>query len=457
MKRCLISIGVLTCLLLGIHHAAAQQERYANDFAKAARIGTYASSRVVVMYFTATDSTADEVFTQAQLNEQLFSDQTGLKRYFTEVSQGRYSYGGKVIVNQLPITKAEFKPIDPNHNGVMKWLNDRFPDGVPGTYPDLSEYDLPIILVAHGSFSGLSGSWKYSTPNLKFGNQQLPDVSVVNFAIDKKYEDQPFSIYYYPSDKPFKGWGESYHLKVPDLGLKGWHSTLIHEWLHNIGLGTHSWLWTAQNEPLADPTPNYRGKLEGEEYGDPFDPLGRSGKGGGLHPHGLWQYLLGWLTPDELTEIKATQQNVRLIPLEKTGGKRLVQIHPKGQILNERSVDKQWLFVEYRRPIGLDKHLGIDYYKSNTEGLMVRVGMTYALKSTLLDMNPDNVLVQYRGTLRGDAHEVTLNAGQEFYHPQSQITLTNVRPDGDNGITFDVIMGENPNAKPGVHPQSSGG
>ena len=200
------------------------------------------------------------------------------------------------------------------------------------------------------------------------------------------------------------------------------------------------------------------------------------------------------LLPDaEKAVINSSKKNIKLIPLHKTGpGIRagLIQIDKELSsplIARENTVKingtpvsiqkpfpnataKIDLYVEYRRAESYDKNLSNDLFVENTNGLMIHLAFNnvkippstinwpdgskldvnqswidifepwFNTYSWLLDMSPHNGFTS-----------VTLNQGWQFYHDDWEVTIRNIRPDGDNGITFDVDYGKRTDVVTGVH------
>jgi hypothetical protein len=130
-------------------------------------------------------------------------------------------------------------------------------------------------------------------------------------------------------------------------------------------------------------------------YGDPFNAMG-SGEGSFS---GIQQYVLGWLTGRVATASAETAQ-YSLAPIESAATTLQVLKVPDGD---------GTLWIEYRRPIGVDSRM-----LPGTEGVQIRRQMPrQGYKSILLDMTPTD-----------DFWDARLAVGQSFTSPYTKVRIT---------------------------------
>jgi hypothetical protein len=213
-------------------------------------------------------------------------------------------------------------------------------------------------------------------------------------------------------------------------------------------------------------------------YGDPFDLM--SGLDFSMLFNAALRDKAGIMPAKEKIVITSTSTNntdVRLMPYHQMGpGTRAAVIEIDGRLpsplidipyrayADPQPTAKIDLYVEYRRAQSYDENLKSEKLVENTKGLLIHLSLNeidmkiphsyqlpngksheydevweeydknyFSIRSWLLDMTPHDG----RAT-------VTLNRGAKFYHDEWGITIQNIRPDGDEGITFDVEYGKKP-------------
>lgn len=121
---------------------------------------------------------------------------------------------------------------------------------------------------------------------------------------------------------------------------------VAHEAGHNLGLNHASSLDYA---PLALGPPGVDGIHQ--EYGDPFSIMGSGGEGEGFlsHYNAPHKAQLGWLDPASVMNIE-TDGTFLLQPFENPNGVRALRVR-RGPTSDD------WLWLEYRQPIGYDAGL----------------------------------------------------------------------------------------------------
>jgi len=424
-----------------------------------------AADDVAVLYVYASDVEEEKVWTQAEMEEHVNGP---LREFWKQQSYGRYVPAAKVFVWRMPVTSGELAANKKHY--VVDSLKALLPNGGDFDVPEFnpSEYAMTHILLG-GNVIGYGGGM--GTGDLKVNGELFTGLKLGSYTYahsTSQYWIPNLRFGYYNAGSVFQGRWNGQVSGYPELGLNDDDGTFLHEWGHGLGLSTHANSWRSEKEPLYGEM-YWRGKSDfwsqESDYGNLFDIMGGSPHLS-LHINAFYKELLGWIQPDEKVVVSATKRDIQLTPLESstTSKGRAAQIPVNGKFSRPAPFDSSMdysFYIEYRRPMGLDKHLNHDYLRSNTEGIMVymtrRKGADF-INSWLLDMSPDNVVYDKSPTPvnpshanESDDHEVSLNAGKAFYDQQTGWTLNNIRPNGDQGILFDAEQGEKAGVASGVH------
>ncbi len=426
-----------------------------------------AKEKVAILYVYPQDAKPELVHSPSDLERHFRGP---IKNFWREQSYGKYDYEASFFYWKYPLSSAQTDA--KNDHYVVDMLKNQLPDGgnftVPGYVP--SEYSKTIILLG-GGFLGFGGGM--GSTALKVNGVDYPKVHVGSFTYlnkNSQFFSKNFRFGYYRPGAEFKGKGNGEETGYPELGLTGEDGILLHEWGHGIGLSSHASYWRSETEPLYGEI--YWSKERSfwnqeSGYGNYFDIMGSSPPKYALHMNAFYKDFMGWLEPSEKVTITESQTGVKLMPLQsQEQGVKKAAIYkiPAGKFSRPAPFDNNLeyaLYFEYRQPMGFDKHLGHEYLKSNTEGLMInltrRQGSVF-VAAWLLDMSPDGIVYDKAPSVvnpgsanEDDHHEATLNAGKTFYDDQIGITITNVRADGANGVTFDVQLGKKSGLASGVY------
>lgn len=426
-----------------------------------------AKEKIAILYVYPNDAASDAVYTKANLEKHMNGP---IKKFWNEQSYGRYEYDLSVFVWKLPVGKN--KTTAKNGHYVADMLSKVLPNGgnikIAGYAPD--QFQKTIILLGGGVFGFGGGFGSY---DMKVNNKMYKKVKAGSFTYfhpKDKYFSPNLRFAYYDKGAVFKGNKNGKTIGYPEIGLIDEDGTLLHEWGHGIGLSTHANSWLSTQEPLYGDIYYWNEKSfwnQMNDYGNPFDIMGGNPQWS-LHINAFYKELMDWIKPNEKTVVKASQKNIRIHPLESQtkGISKCAQYSiPAGQFTRPKPFDNKMdyaFYMEYRQPMGLDKHLSHDYFKSNTEGLLVymtrRKGDGF-INSWLLDMSPDNILLNKPPTdianntypIKPDDHLASLNNGKAFYDAQTAFCITNIRPEGAKGILFDIEIGKKAGVASGVY------
>lgn len=391
-----------------------------------------------------------------------------IRSFWDEVSHGAYAPEFVFFDLALPVTTEQLRsygfgyPIDRMIEAV--------PDlPVPAYVP--TEYSMSIFLLS-GAGVGYAGGM--GDKALRVNGVDYPTASVGSFTYNHD-PDAYLGFYSTPPGEAFGGIQSGTMTRYPEMGLLDEDGTLLHEWGHGLGLTFHANGWYADSNGL-EGNIYYQNKRESMwnqagGYGNWFDTMGRGEYS--LHFNAYFQDLLGWLKPEERQDIDATTRSVHLAPLESNphGNKRAAYIPVAPGDLQRPSPFANSMnyafYVEYRQPIGFDRHLAHPDLVANTEGLMVTLTRQSSpgahVASWLVNMGPHAMYATPDTVINSDTHVIesgdvrlsfqhaTLNKGMTFYDEETKVLLTNVQANGEAGVTFDAIRDPVPGAPSGIH------
>lgn len=431
---------------------------------------------VAVLYVYPSDADANGVYT---LEELIGHFDGPIQSFWREQSYGRYDPEVDIFVWRLPVDTATVTGSSERYVPAM--LADVLPDNgyidIPAYDPNQYAFTAILLGAVDGGFAGGFGGYTLNV------NGVVDSLGIAGMTYEYPgtvfYSPHVLFNYYGPPDQPpfdafddvpiggHHGGERSFY---PELGIIGPDQTLLHEWGHALGLTSHANFWRSETEPLYGGIywNRRRESLWDQQYnyGNLFDIMGGN-TGYALHINAFYKELLGWFLESEKVRLDSTRRNIRLHPYQsQQAGEAKTAFYPvpQGQFSRPLPFDSTLdyaLYLEYRRPMGFDAHLGHPYMQANTEGLMIcmtrRNERNEFLMSWLLDMSPDTVVHDPSPTLitdgsfnEDDHHETTLNRGYSFYDAEMAITITNIRPDGDAGLDFDFETGPKPGMDSGV-------
>lgn len=197
-------------------------------------------------------------------------------------------------------------------------------------------------------------------------------------------------------------------------------ATIGHELGHNFG-NHHAGFYDCGSSAIA------KSGCAGIEYGDVYDILGKGNTG---HLNALHKEYIGWLDSTNIKNIKESGTYI-IEPIETvSSGLKAIKI--------QRGIN-DFLFAEYRRPIGYDS--GLDKNSSNVfKGALLHIRMPGEApnRTALLDPTPP-----------GDAKTAALLPGLTFRDPASGAQVTAVSLN-NQALTLRVTAGRTDFAPPDI-------
>jgi uncharacterized protein (TIGR03437 family) len=259
-------------------------------------------------------------FTTQTLSQLLFGPGISLSGYLREASFGKTSVTGDVFgpftVDRTLLPGGCLIPDLPRFRDLaLKATNGSI---------DLHAYSSFILITPHGSDCGGVVSAGEAIPNCP--NFALPDGSASNAGVAWASLDP----------------AHDYHEILP---------TIIHEIVHTLGIVNHASSLDFDRNPLG-----LLGAIgTHDEYGDRFSTMGGgkcvSDRCTHGHLNAEHKLLLGWLDPVNDVQTVSASGTFILAPYENSTGVRALKILRPGT--------GQWLWLEYRQPIGYDATLDL--------------------------------------------------------------------------------------------------
>lgn len=387
--------------------------------------------RIAFCYFYTSDAVVGkDTYTQKELADHLQAADSPIKKFWDEVSYGKYEYVMEIHMIRMSATNATIekwkKEKDANqqdrdfYDFVVAHYEFEEGKGLPATGDHktlISLKECDHIFFVLGGQQGLTGG--YNSRFITVEGEKHPDKNVIAYAMPTVFNEQgnkadPYRFWFMPKGKPYKGphdnYNEYYSEPSPLAGLWDSDSTLLHEWGHSLGWYSHANFWTVKNPPLGGGNVLYNGKVM-EEYGNYFDIMGSAGYA--MHPNAFYKYKSPqaifdipkrkgtkntWLTEQKYKEVITDKEatfvtleksknipsfQVTIHPLEAPLGTdnqlRAVCIKPPGTLNISPAVQKALgvtgpleveFWLEFRKAIGFDTHLSHPYLEYNTNGLM---------------------------------------------------------------------------------------
>jgi len=194
-----------------------------------------------------------------------------------------------------------------------------------------------------------------------------------------------------------------------------------------------------QGAPLGPPNdPDFR-----DFPSDPFDPLGGATSG---HHNVVFKSLLGWITQPKEVRTVTEDGSYRIGPLEARGQETYAL-----RVRRPISEREQWIWLEFRQPIGFDgnlnpttwPHVPIDHVYNGALLRLVDRG-PYGWRNDrprLIDFTPQSAGsgIEFRV---GDFWDAALQSGDSWSDPYSNLTIRigDVGPSGLNAeVSYDEV------------------
>ena len=426
----------------------------------------YGNIAVIPVTFADTPQSVKNRFpTQQDLNDMIFGNGNKITEYFNYMSNGLYKYEGNVYptinleqdmifdeygnpdLNAF-LVKEEYSydgSDSDNENVINFFIQDFFESPLV--------YDVIIFVPMYHeiTYGAWANSSKSATPTIN-GVEIMDDhTSVISLPIIIKDDVEfgapvnTFTDTYVWFPLPYV---DEYGNQVEgneDLYLHPLERTLIHEWIHTFGIGTHA------NSMISDGIPYYQEKdIANNEfffssYGDLYDVMGRASYSENLNA--AFRAEIGWLNSLMISDYEL--RSVVLGDNLSIDTKKIqaIQLNLPGQYFSEQEFNVNVLscmfnkgyFIEYISSNSpYTSRINTEWLRNNKEGVFVRYfdGGT----SQLLDMSPSK-FADFEWGKYYDITDVVLKPGEIF--EDGYVYIHNKKRNSDGTYNIDVQIKKN--------------
>jgi M6 family metalloprotease-like protein len=344
--------------------------------------------RTIVILFNFQDNPTHKPFTPLEVEGMMFGASGSVNSFFQEISYGRVSISG-TVVGWYTV------PLNQGCNGVAANLR----EAIRAADPDVNFQDYSRIVLFNPVCGGEASGGKVPVETADGTFPCPPPQS--GLCVSASWID--------------------YNLAGGQLA--DYPPGLVHEFGHNFGRGHANYLNCG---PAVVST---AANCTSHEYGDFYSVMGFYTNG---HMNAQEKEYLGWFDPSQIATVTQPEQsgNYTLTPLETNSSERKTVKIKRGP--------NDWIFLEYRQPIGADTDLDFQYDDSDIyEGAFVHGThpASQPYQSSLWDMSPAD-----GADIWAWVERVTLAEGQTFTDPftGTAITVTGRTPET---LTLNIIMG----------------
>jgi M6 family metalloprotease-like protein len=354
---------------------------------KAATPGTTKTYKVaVLMINTLTKPQAENPATKQlefcspeKLGQIFFEHKHGAASYMKEASYGKVALEGSVVGwLDHPVAGLDGGKISTQADIFLSLANE---------YLTYSDYDV-FVVYAQTETGGQQTGWLYPQQTFNTPQGKISNVGITWMVNSEIFDDAPLLT-------------SNWSLGDAVLPTTSWS----HEMLHTFGITGHSNSYDCGNETLT--TTGTKNPINA--YGGCFSIMGEHAFS--THPDALMKSRIGWLTPQQIPDIK-TSGTYEIHPLAANdGGTKALVIPLRNPIIhNQHTSEFDALVVEYRTATGFDRYLQrlggspfLSSYSSLTDidsnGVLVymRYKNTDTDGTVLLDMNPTTAFNDKRG------------------------------------------------------------
>lgn len=456
--------------------------------------------RIAIFYMHCEDVKEERLISTKDLYDHYLGENGPVRSFWKANFNDQYYYTGKVFRVEIPMKEDKFavdqakekKPRLIEHLERRLKLANKYNLNVTGF--DQNNFDKIILLLGEESLHSL-GEYKgtFKVAKLQINGEEVekpilsgkgikkPSTDVFTLPVSEKVSEGIQTRAIFPARKYL-----NFNLWTFYDGM------VLHEWGHsfnanhaNMPCGDEKCgrFYEQAQENYFDFTVNF--KEVWLEYADPFCIMG--GVGASIVMNAAMLDKSGMLPEKDKITISESKTDIKLRPYlneDKAGHRAAViqidkelslpLIKPREDeyeyIGNLKPTHKLDLYVEYRRGESYDTYLNQEKLIENTKGLMIHLSLKDVVATPYrykdengqsIDATPDHIkhlkkdfeehtwLLDMSPT--DGTYNVTLNAGWEFYHDEWEISIKNVRPGGDEGITFDVEYGKKEGIKSGVY------
>ena len=219
--------------------------------------------------------------------------------------------------------------------------------------------------------------------------------------------------------------------------FSNFEQTFIHELIHALGIGTHSFSKTNGSLPDYEPIISSNNGLENKDYGDKFCVMGFGEYSVSLTA--AYRDFLGWHNPvvrEQLNDYGIYE--VDLFPLNTKDDTAFIEVRIPNRISEFSSLGYKnaGYFLEVRSQNDpQDSFLSNTHLNENLEGVFVR--KTDGYSSWLLDMSPSEN-INFYNQITADIRDVVLKPNMIYENEEIRISVISKNQDGSFKIEIEI-------------------
>ena len=449
----------------------------------------YNNVAVIPVTFADTPQSEKDKFpTQQDFEQLIFGFDNKINEYFRNMSNGLFSYDGKVFptvnlsqemifevenYDDLTIAYGDSSDIlfkqkvydylengdlveQPNYENVVDFQ-------IPGFFDNYDETGIPydLIIFIPMWHNPLNGAWasdtESTTPVINGIEIRDNHTSVIRLPLVVDHDSvagplirNDFTDTFIQFPLPLVNEnGYQMELEGFETYLSPFERTLVHEWIHTFGIGTHANSMIGNGIPYYEERDPWSNEYFWLNYGDLYDVMGKSQYAQYLNA--AFRTEIGWLGRDNFLTVVDTYEKSSIILGDNLSfdapNVQAIHVHLPNQFFREQEFSTNVFSCMFNKSYFIESisqnspyapRLRSEFLRNNTEGVFVRYfdGVT----SQLLDMSPSK-FADLNGYDYYDISDVVLKPGEVFEDAYVYIHNQGKNPDGSFNI--DVQIKEN--------------
>lgn len=369
--------------------------------------------------------------TTNQLEDIITSEK--IKDYLSTVSYGLFDF-------EIEIFDFYHLPFPGVEEGILygsEILSHNF--NIEGFDPTLYDYIMFVPVHDWRLAGGAQNRWELTIngDNYPYGeiNSIMVPIFIGNYGRDQSFEFQNSTVYKKQYSIPL---GEE-SSEEGDIAyeLSNFEQTFLHEFLHALGISSHSKSKTNGSKPDYETIDQSNGGLENRDYGDKFCIMG-SGEYS-LSLTSAYRDYLGWhneTVRERVVDFGISEVN--LYPINTRDQVAYIEVRIPNKVSEFSSIGykNEGYFIEVRSENDpWDNFLTNQHLKENLEGVFVK--KTDGFTSWLLDMSPSEN-INFYGQITADIRDVVLKPSMTYENDDIRITVISKNNDGSFTVEIEI-------------------